>query len=249
MDLLAQLPLTTPASAVLFLDFDGVLQTPALDGWLEMELCHELIALLNRCPALSVVVTSTHREGRSLEDVKLLLPAEIACRLVGLTPIRADGRAAGGRQREIEDWLMANPAVTRWVSVDDERHLFQESCRWAVFTHPWVGWQESTTDAVCAVLTAGGKPQPTMTGTCSTPNSASASHRCLPSMKNSSSAGPLSTGRAGKSCLDPLATSRSHSFRYPTRPLSGKSGAVARAKLTRWAVFIRKIFTGFRTNP
>lgn len=150
--------LTIP-SEILFLDFDGVLQTPAVAGWLEMELCDELITLLSQHPALGIVVTSSHREGRTVEDVKLLLPTEVARRVMALTEVQATGRAKGGRQREIETWLAENPSITRWVSVDDDKTLFQDGCPWAVFTHPQIGWDRATTAAVCTALAKSRRPR------------------------------------------------------------------------------------------
>ena len=134
--------------AVLFLDFDGVLQTPALDDWREMEHCALLEALLMEFPELNVVVTSTHRELRTVADVQGLLPDAVGRRVVGLTDVPAMGRANGGRQAEIEAWLRSHPSVQRWVAVDDERRLYREGCPWLVLTHPYVGWDEQTSDAV-----------------------------------------------------------------------------------------------------
>lgn len=143
---------------LLFLDFDGVLQTPALADWQEMEFIHELEDILQIRPELFVVVVSTHREDKSLEEVKALLPASVASRVVGVTPVRADGRADGGRQREIEDWLSAHPGCSTWVAVDDDARLYEQGCPWLVPTHAWIGWQDHTTEQVLAVLE--GQPGP-----------------------------------------------------------------------------------------
>lgn len=134
-----------PTAQILFLDFDGVLQTPALDDWQEMELCDELIAILEEFPHLSIVVSSTHREGRNLAGVRRLLPDKIAQRVIGFTPVTPRGRAAGGRQTEIELWLAAHPEKVVFAAVDDETHLFQADCDWLVPTHPLIGWNFDTT--------------------------------------------------------------------------------------------------------
>ncbi|WP_428423219.1 HAD domain-containing protein [Methylibium sp.] len=84
-------------SLVLFLDFDGVLQAPALDDWREMALCDELQALLDELPQLALVVASTHRDGRNLVGIQRLLPPRIAQRVIGATPVTPRGRALGGR--------------------------------------------------------------------------------------------------------------------------------------------------------
>lgn len=138
----------TNLSPVIFLDFDGVLQTPALGHWIEMEHTDALEQLVAAFPELGIVVTSTHREGRSLAELRLLLPESLRSNVIGATEVTALGRAAGGRQREIEQWLQAHPWVTAWVAVDDEQALFRETCDWLVLTHKWIGWDELTTAEV-----------------------------------------------------------------------------------------------------
>jgi hypothetical protein len=125
--------------SVLFLDLDGVVQTPALEHWLDMEHCDGLRAVLRAQSDLVVVVTSTHREGRALDSVRSLFPPDIGARVVGVTDVTALGRAPGGRQREILSWLSVHPEMSTWVAVDDEAHLYCEVCPWLVLTNKWVG--------------------------------------------------------------------------------------------------------------
>lgn len=140
------------ASCVLFLDFDGVLQTPALPHWREMELADRLEKLLDQLPDLRVVVSSTHREGRTVADMNYVLPPRVAHRVIGLTPLLPMGRSNGGRQLEIESWLLAHPKVTAWAAVDDEEWLYRPDCPWLVTTHPLVGWNPETTTQLCTLL-------------------------------------------------------------------------------------------------
>lgn len=142
------LPACQGLTAVLFLDFDGVLQTPELEGWRDMEHCAGLIACLETYPHVAVVVVSTHREGRSVSALQLLLPREVGAHVIGSTSVFPLGRAKGGRQAEIEAWLSLHPEVQTWVAVDDEPDLYRANCPWLVLTHKWVGWDEQTTDAV-----------------------------------------------------------------------------------------------------
>lgn len=137
---------------VLFLDWDGVLQTPALDGWLEMEHCERLRELLATLPRLELVVVSTHREGRTLSDLQRLLPQDIGPRVVAATPVTALGRADGGRQAEIEAWLAALDGPVVWAAVDDEAFLYAPGCPRLVLTSKWVGWSADTTAAVLRLL-------------------------------------------------------------------------------------------------
>lgn len=141
----------TERGPLLFLDFDGVLQTPALEGWLTMELTGGLENLIRQNPLLQVVVTSTHREGKTLEDLRLLLPKQIGARVIGATEVSATGRANGGRQLEIENWLERHEGFSSWAAVDDEPHLFRTGCPWLITTNKYLGWSEETTRAVRAI--------------------------------------------------------------------------------------------------
>lgn len=193
----------SPAISILFLDFDGVLQTPAVENWQEMEHTGELAAVLSCLPHLKIVVTSTHREGKSLAELRQMLPQPIASRVIGATAVTAQGRANGGRQAEIELWLSNQPNVTSWVAVDDEAHLYQKSCKQLVLTHKWLGWTEQTTHDVLEKLRVG----QTSTGIVAAPRLASAVHRCLPSMNSMSSPCLTNTGSAGQSGRRPSAQS------------------------------------------
>ncbi len=236
------------AAAILFLDFDGVLQTPALDDWQEMEHCAFLEALLREFPALGLVVTSTHRDGRTLADVQRLLPEAVARCVVGITEVSPNGRANGGRQAEIEAWLRDHPAVTCWVAVDDEPKLYAERCPWLVLTHPWVGWGEQTSDAVREQLSRARTRHPTMTGIDVTPSAASASHRCRPSMNAKPAPLRVSTGSAGQSLRLPLAAASNQRSKNASRSSSGKSGAASLAKAASSVVSILRTWTGLRTK-
>lgn len=147
------------ADTVVFVDFDGVLQTPARDDWLEMEHCAELEVLLREMPRLGLVVTTTHRETSSQDEVLAMLPPALAERVVGLTEVTIGGRALGGRQREVLTWLSANPSVKRWVAVDDEYLLFERDCPWLVITHKWLGWTSQTTEQVRRILQTASVPE------------------------------------------------------------------------------------------
>lgn len=138
--------------SVIFLDFDGVLQTPSRDDWLEMEHCDELVTLLEEMPSLGLVVTTTHRETSSQDEVLAMLPPALLARVVGLTEVTLGGRALGGRQREVMSWLRAHPQVQSWVAVDDEYVLFERDCPWLVITHKWLGWTSQTTEQVRRLL-------------------------------------------------------------------------------------------------
>lgn len=233
---------------VLFLDFDGVLQTPALDDWEEMAHCHGLLALLQAIPELGVVVTSSHREGRNLAGIRRLLPPSIARRVIGSTPLTPGCRAHGGRQAEIEAWLAAHPAVERYAAVDDEARLYAQGCSWLVLTHPLIGWNEDTSESLLVLLGPALRSHPTMTGTRTAPNAWSASQRCLPSMNSSSLPLRTSTGSAGQSARPPESASANQFIWNRSRRPSGKPGAPRRASPVSSLTSIWRIWIGERTR-
>lgn len=238
----------TSPPVVLFLDFDGVVQTPALDDWQEMEHCEGLRALLASIPELEVVITSTHREGRNLPTLRALLPQDIAPRVVGATPVTALGRADGGRQAEIEAWLQERAAAATWAAVDDERHLYAPDCPGLVLTNKYVGWTSQTTEDLFRMLCQGRAHVPTSTGTLEAPSLESASHRCLPSTKTSSLPAGASTGNAGQSLRRPAAAPRNHSSKYASREWSGAQGVGFWDAARRFTTSIKTTWTGLFTS-
>ena len=141
--------------SVLFLDVDGVLQTPAADDWKEMEHCEGLIAVLSQLPQLSIVVISNYSGEGTLDSVRQHFPEEISQRIIDITPVTALSQARKGRQVEIELWLDHHPDVKNWVAVDDEKFLYKDYCPWLVMTHKWLGWTEQTTETVMFLLRRG----------------------------------------------------------------------------------------------
>ncbi len=235
---------------ILFLDLDGVLQTPALVDWREMEHCDGLRQLLRMCPKLQIVLTSTHREGRDLAGLRALFPADIAVRVIGATAVTAMGRSRGGRQAEIEMWLDAHPCARLWAAVDDEAYLYLPACPWLVVTSKWLGWTADTTGALLQMLGESSPCQdPTSTGMRTAPSLLSASQRCLPSMNSSSPPSGASTGNAGQSRRRLSAAAANHCSKNVTRAGSGHQGAQAWDAIVRLAGSMKQTWTGFRTKP
>ncbi len=146
--------MNTPA--YLFLDIDGVLQTPALGDFLEMEHRPVLEAWLREHPQVRVVLTSTHREGLSLQALKGWFSPDVEEQLVGMTALTPTGRAYGGRQAEIEAWMNEHAArEARFCALDDETLLFRPDCAWLVHVHPWTGLLPEHLSRVEALLAVG----------------------------------------------------------------------------------------------
>lgn len=136
---------------LLFLDFDGVLhagvnydaerlfsQLPLLEG------------VLRACPHVDVVISSTWRSTRDLEELRALFSPDIASRIIDVTPRWQDiqDSAAYGtyvRQAEVEAWLRAaGRAWEVWVALDDQPALFRPFCTQLVLTNPLVGITSDT---------------------------------------------------------------------------------------------------------
>ncbi|WP_332853644.1 HAD domain-containing protein [Duganella sp. S19_KUP01_CR8] len=140
---------------ILFLDFDGVLH-PDINYNAELLMCNRplLEDVLRSRPKVDVVISSTWREAHALGELQSLFCADIAPRIVGVTPrwreIQDDsafGRYV--RQAEIEAWLRShNRAWQQWLAVDDQPHLFKPFCANLFATNPATG----LTEADCEVL-------------------------------------------------------------------------------------------------
>jgi hypothetical protein len=132
----------TECRRVIFLDFDGVVVTrrgprskaEADRGRLLPD--PALVALLNQIVAATdarVVVSSTWRLGRTVEDLQGLLDdAGFVGRVIDVTPWGVDGRHVE-RGYEIHDWLSRHPEVDSFVVLDDDSDLGPlTSGRWRV---------------------------------------------------------------------------------------------------------------------
>lgn len=116
----------------LMVDFDGVLQDATSDPFIPMRYAKNLALITEVDRSIRIVVTSTHREGKSLDHLRSWFPAELRDLVVGMTTVLPEGRAGGGRQREIEAWLVNRPHAS-WLALDDEAYLYDKDC--AQFVH------------------------------------------------------------------------------------------------------------------
>lgn len=119
---------------ILFLDFDGVLHPlfPRTDRSHEenqhFEGCSRLANVLDRvAPRIKIVVSSTWRYKRSMEDLRALL-GPLAGRVIGMTPI-LNRQEDGIRELEAQAWLdtytrnHSRPMI-RWCALDDVPSLW-----------------------------------------------------------------------------------------------------------------------------
>lgn len=123
----------------LCLDIDGVLQTPALGEFIELEHLPLLEDWLLRNPCVQVIVTSPPFECATLKSVRGAFSAQLSSRILALLPLTQTSRSYGGRQKEIEDWMARHAPRAQWAALDDEALSFQPGCPHLVQVHPWTG--------------------------------------------------------------------------------------------------------------
>lgn len=129
----------------LFLDFDGVLH-PMFPGrahkpWEHDPFCYldEFEGAVRKIPGqFRIVISSTWRRGRTLEQLRVPFSADIAPLIVGATPMIGSGMGEGGRAREVMDWLDTHAPGARAVAIDDmpQLYLSQETKSIAVVCCP-----------------------------------------------------------------------------------------------------------------
>lgn len=119
---------------ILFLDFDGVLHPdPCVD--VDLLFCHlpRLESVLRDFPVVQVVISSTWRATRTLDDLRAYFSPDIAVRIIGVTPNWRDlpdlldtiGHTYV-RQVEIEGWLRASGwSWEQWAAIDDKAYWFR----------------------------------------------------------------------------------------------------------------------------
>ena len=141
--------ITSPMVNFLFLDFDGVLH-PQYDGEptpKEVCFCHlpRFEAVMRRHPGVQIVISSTWRQQFGMLQLRAFFSADIARRIVGITPTYpADGPPRMHiREWEILQWLKQHHASNKqWVALDDSQGDFREYRHRVVFCQPWEGLSE-----------------------------------------------------------------------------------------------------------
>lgn len=110
---------------VIFLDFDGVLHpVHPRDDLPENEaqpFCYmpRFAAVLRDFPEAVIVISSTWRLHRNIDQLRTYFPADLQSRLVGMTPDLADDERFGGRQLEALAWLKEHRPGAAWIALDD----------------------------------------------------------------------------------------------------------------------------------
>lgn len=148
---------------LVFLDFDGVLhpvQARSDDHFCRRQLLEDW---LRQRPDVEVVVSSTWRVHRSLDELRGLFSEEFQPRLIGVTPqfLQLDFSSSGGevppvrfkREFEIRAWLRRSTKPWRpWVALDDMHGIFSPFCANLVVVDPNTGLVEATLEEADRIL-------------------------------------------------------------------------------------------------
>jgi hypothetical protein len=137
---------STPRAPVLFLDVDGVLHPHQRES---LELLPLLETFLRHQPEIHVVISSTWRMQRSLEDLQELFSEDLRERVVGVTPFI--NRTPFSRYQEVQAYL-DEYGPCRWCALDDEAKLFPPNCPNLVHTDGSQGVTLTHLSAVAQVL-------------------------------------------------------------------------------------------------
>lgn len=140
---------------ILMLDFDGVLHPePCRDPRLHFTRLPMLEGVVREFPHVEIVITSTWREQRNLEELRSIFSADIAHRVIGATPSCNDhvelAEAIGPTYRrsiEIEAYLRATGTPwSPWLALDDKPYWFRPFCKNLILCNPKMGITETTLD-------------------------------------------------------------------------------------------------------
>ena len=124
-------------SPLLFLDFDGVLHTGSGRAGAMCHLAPALDDAIGESP-LRIVIASSWRFHRELDEIVAWLPASLGERVVGATGDAVPGRWS--RYNEIRQWLSANEPAAAWRALDDAVFEFQDGCPELIACNPRQGF-------------------------------------------------------------------------------------------------------------
>lgn len=126
---------------ILFLDFDGVLHKPVTYKKEEQFVRVPLLeATLRRVPEVDIVISSSWRLQRSLSELRGEFSADIAAKIIDVTPHGVDPSPAlwrYPRHAEIDAWLRAQKRLNEpWVALDDRADWFMPRCLQLIYCKP-----------------------------------------------------------------------------------------------------------------
>ena len=130
----------------LFLDFDGVLRRLTSDpSRFDSDCLEKFESAVRPLPNVKVVISSTWRLAMSLTVLRRLFSADVAERIVGVTP-ELSAHSTHARYIEIRAYLKAQSTGSKnWVAIDDDPEHFPTTAP-VLLTDPDVGF-----NAECAI--------------------------------------------------------------------------------------------------
>lgn len=135
---------------ILFLDFDGVLHPePCFSQDMLFCFMPNFEKILREYPQISVVISSTWRETRSIDMLRGYFSIDVRHRIIGVTPSWKNHQELFDvigyqRQTEVEAWLRdSDEPWTPWVAIDDKPFLFRPFLNNLVKTNSLTGFNEA----------------------------------------------------------------------------------------------------------
>lgn len=128
---------------ILFLDFDGVLNSqasfilerrmrkkdPTIEHGVGSTLCHictsNLQYIIEKTPDLKIVISSSWRRGNTLDELKEILASYgvDSSIVIDVTPYTFDDIEGNYRGNDIKAWLEKHHEVTQFVILDDDSDM------------------------------------------------------------------------------------------------------------------------------
>jgi len=112
---------------ILFLDFDGVTHPVSGSPPFKDECINALSVVVSKLDA-SIVITSTWRYDKTLDELRDLLGARLGARVIDITPmLDIDPFIHWPRAREVNEWINIHYSHDKpWAAIDDEEGNYPE---------------------------------------------------------------------------------------------------------------------------
>jgi hypothetical protein len=150
-----------PAVQILFLDFDGVMHPEFCNESKHFVHLATFEAVMRAAPSVELVISSTWRQKRSLDELKALFTADVAARIIGSTPLYAqledvpDSLLGYEREAECRSWLRQHGrAAQEWLALDDRSWNFRPFNHNVLLVDGRVGLNADAAKALLARLTS-----------------------------------------------------------------------------------------------
>jgi len=128
---------------LLFLDFDGVTHPNSGSAPFKQENMFWLEKALTEFPQINIVISSSWRETKPLNEIKQLLGHIAGSRVIGITPVIDDPFLHAIRYYEVIKYLEETDNIdTLWFALDDTPGFYKGNGT-VIYTDPHTGLSES----------------------------------------------------------------------------------------------------------